>query len=191
MQPEHLVIIGSSAGGPRILRDIFKELPRLNASIILVQHMPEFINNSFCRNLDMLTDMRVSLAESGEKIQAGNVYVAPSGKHLVLKDNRRIVLSEGEKVNYVCPSVDVTMLSLQKQTDIDYYGVILTGMGSDGMEGIQHIKDIGGKTIAQDESTSIIFGMPRMAIETGKVDFVLPAQEIPQKLRSFVGILPG
>jgi len=188
MPPEILVMIGSSAGGPRILKEIFHDLPRLNAAVILIQHMPRFINESVREILDELTGMDVRIAEDGDELRKGVVHIAPSEKHLRLIDNRRIVLFDGEKVNFVSPSVDIAMKSVQTKQGQNIVGVILTGMGRDGADGIQHIKKIGGVTIAQNEETSVIFGMPKEAIATGSVDWVLGPGEIRNKLIALSGI---
>ncbi len=185
----NIVVIGSSAGGPRILKELFNGLPLLNCSIILVQHMPKFVNDSLTKHLAQLTDMSVKIAENGERIKRGKIYVAPSEQHLELVNNRTIRLFRGKKVNFVCPSIDVTMKSLKKMSDDKIIGIILTGMGRDGAEGISHIKAIGGVTIAQDEETSIIYGMPKEAFKTGNIDLVLSPVKIKEKLIEFLGVI--
>ena len=187
MNPKNIVIIGSSAGGPRILKSIFQDLPLLDSVIIIIQHMPKFVNESLCQGLDNLTDMSVVIAQDGEELQSGTVYIAPSEVHLELEENMKVKLSKGDKINYVCPSVDVTMRSLEKQSDSVIIGVVLTGMGRDGANGITHIKRINGVTIAQDEKSSIIFGMPKEAIQTGQVDWVLDPYQIKIKIIELVG----
>lgn len=189
MSVEKLIIIGSSAGGPRVLKDIFHEVPRLKASIIVVQHMPKFINESICEMIGDQSQMKVRLARHGDLLEEGIVYVAPSENHLRLINNRQVELYDGEKVNYVCPSIDLAMQSLQKKTGQSLMGVILTGMGRDGAEGIQHIKKLGGVTVAQNEETSVIFGMPKEAIATGAVDWVLDPIQIRNKLIVYSGIM--
>lgn len=182
------MIIGSSAGGPRILRQIFIDLPPLEASIIIVQHMPKFINNSLVETLSRYSKFNIKIAEDGDALTLGTVYIAPSEVHLKLINNRKIQLYKGEKVKFVCPSIDVTMLSVEKSISGKILGIILTGMGNDGAEGIKHIKSIGGTTIAQDKETSTIFGMPNEAIKTGMVDFVLPPEQIKITLKKTVGL---
>ncbi len=182
---KNLCIIGSSTGGPRILRKMFADFPALDCSIILVQHMVKHINESFRDKLDSLTAMDVKLAEDNELLEHGVLYVAPSERHLELLNNRRIKLRDGEKVNYVKPSVDVAMKSLSpsKLKDEDtLLGIILTGMGKDGAEGIEHMKELGAETFAQDEKTSIMFRMPKSAIDTGMIDQVLEPDKIENKL---------
>jgi two-component system chemotaxis response regulator CheB len=189
MSVEKLIIIGSSAGGPRILKDLFHELPRLKASVIVVQHMPKFINESIRDMIGEQTQMDVQIARHGDILKEGIVYIAPSERHLRLIDNRKIELQDGEKINYVCPSIDMTMQSVQNTTGQSLMGVILTGMGHDGAEGIQHIKKIGGVTIAQNEETSVIFGMPKEAIATGAVDWVLDPIHIRNKIIGTTNLL--
>ncbi|MFO7890163.1 MAG: CheB methylesterase domain-containing protein [bacterium] len=182
MALSNIAIIGSSAGGPRILKEIFTELPVLNGSIIVIQHMPEFVNKSFTEELNSLTEMQVVIPDYGQELASGTVYIAPSEYHCELINNSKIRLYKGQKVNFVCPSIDVTMKSVVKRPYMNIIGIILTGMGSDGKEGIRHINSIYGTTIAQDKYSSIIFGMPREAIETGCVDYVLNPEQIKEKL---------
>lgn len=189
MRDHCIVVIGSSAGGPRILKDLFKGLPLINCSMIIIQHMPQFVNESISQSLDNCTDMTVCLAKDGDILKNGTVYVVPSEVHARIIHNHHIRLVQGEKVNYVCPAADVTMTSLTKETGIRHIGIVLTGMGRDGADGICHIKSIGGTTIAQDEKSSIIFGMPKEAVETGCVDWVLSPEQIHQKLIELVGII--
>jgi len=135
--------------------------------------------------------MEVYIGEDGMCLKNGTIVIAPSEVHLELDHNRTVKLIEGEKVNYVCPAVDVTMKSIQKSPEVNVIGVILTGMGSDGAEGISHIKQLGGMTIAQDEPTSVIYGMPRAAAETGNVDFILSPELIGDKLTQLVTSMNG
>lgn len=188
MRPHKIVIIGSSAGGPRILRELFTGIPFLNGSIVIVQHMPKFVNESLSDHLNRCTDMMVSVAQDGDRLEKGSVYVAPSEVHFELVNNQRIRLFNGEKVNFTRPSVDVAMKSLKHEPGLDFMGVILTGMGRDGAEGISHIKNIGGITIAQDKETCAVYGMPKEAFETGNVDWVLKPERIKDKLIELMGV---
>ncbi len=182
-----IIVIGSSTGGPKVLNEMFSELPALNASIIIVQHVPPKFDKAIAERLNELSSMAVKVAEHGEAIKNGTAYMAPSRKHLKLTHNSRIMISEDEKVNGCCPSVDVAMMSLVRQSSGKLVGIILTGLGMDGASGIGHIKDLGGTTMAQDELSCVIFGMPKCAIATGKVDHVLPAHEIIEKLTALFG----
>ena len=181
-----IVIIGASTGGPQTLRKVVEKIPVIDACIIIVQHMPIHVNNSIRRSLSQLTDMDVNIAEDGMRLKNGVIIIAPSEVHLELDRNRFVRLVEGEKVNYVCPAVDVTLKSIENTSGVNIIGVILTGMGSDGAEGIRHIKQLGGTTIAQDEATSVIYGMPRAAAETGDIDFILPPELIGDKITQLV-----
>ena len=181
-----LIIIGSSTGGPKTLKKIFSDMPTINASIIVIQHMPKFINETLRESIDKCTSMNVKIAQNDEIIEQGTIYFAPSGLHLKLINNQKIVLYLGEKVNFVRPSIDVTMQSLQPNPQSEIIGVILTGMGKDGAQGIMHIKKIGGITIAQDEESSVIYGMPKVAYDTGAIDLVLPPKKIQERLIQFV-----
>jgi two-component system chemotaxis response regulator CheB len=189
IRPTRIVVIGSSAGGPRILKTIFTGMPKLDASVIVVQHMPKFINNSLRDTIAAGADMRVKIAEQGDVLTHGTVYVAPSEVHLTVVQNRTIRLFSGEKVNFVCPAVDVTMESLTLELGTSLVGVVISGMGSDGARGTAHIKALGGTTIAQDEQTSSIFGMPKEAIATGCVDLVLDPPAIREALIGLVGTI--
>jgi two-component system chemotaxis response regulator CheB len=184
----NIIIIGASTGGPKTLEKILTGLPALDAAVLIVQHIAPPIDALMAKRLNTRTTMDVCLPERGDLLRRGRVYVAPSRIHLKLVSNGRIDLSVNEKMNCCRPSVDVAMGSVAEHPG-RVVGVILTGMGYDGVEGIAHVKSIGGVTIAQDEETSTIYGMPRAARETGKVDFVLPDDEIGEKLVSLVGKL--
>ena len=189
MKKRNIVIIGISTGGPKILRRFFDGLPLLDASIVLVQHMIKCANKSLCGTLNSLTEMDVRIAIHGETIKPGIVYFAPSEIHLELSNNKILQLVNGQKVCFVRPSVDVTMKSVRKATGDNITGIIMTGMGKDGAEGLSHIKSKGGVKFAQDENTSVIWGMPKAAINTGKVDYVLSPEGIRNKLILQVGRL--
>lgn len=183
----NLVMIGSSTGGLKVLEELFRRLPVLNAAIVIIQHITPLVDQSFVYSLARVSKMPVSLAQEGTNIQAGRVYLAPGGVHLTLIRNSVVHLHEGEKVNSVRPSVDVAMKSIISPIMSRIAGVILTGMGSDGAIGISHIKQKGGITIAQDLKTSVIYGMPRAAAETGQVDYVLPTEQIADKISELFG----
>ncbi len=182
MNERNIVIIGASTGGPAILATILKELPIIDACILIVQHMPKFVNESVRNEIGSEARMEVRLAKDEDQLQNGVVFLSPSGVHMTVVENRTIKLVDGEKVNYVRPSVDVAMKSIEKDPNINTIGVIATGMGSDGAEGIRHIKSLGGVTLAQNELSCVIYGMPKTALETGSVDFVLNPKEIATKI---------
>ena len=178
-----IVMIGVSTGGPIALKRLFAELPALDAAFVVVLHIPPGMDYKIASGLDAVAAMPVALAEHGEYLRNGQIYLAPGGFHLKLEGNSRVILEIGPRVNFVQPSVDVAMKSLLKPLKRGrIIGVILTGMGKDGAAGIRHIKEIGGTTIAQDQESSAIYGMPKAAVETGAVDFVLPPLNIAKKL---------
>ena len=169
------------------MRDLFEDTPLLDGSIILVQHMMKCVNTSLTATLNGLTEMDVRLACHGEYLERGVVYVAPSEIHLELVNNQIIQLVNSPKVCYVRPSVDVTMKTIKRNNGDNITGIIMTGMGKDGAEGTSHIKSIGGATFAQDEKTSVIWGMPKAAIGTGHIDYILSTEGIRNKLISMLG----
>jgi two-component system chemotaxis response regulator CheB len=184
---ENIIVLGISTGGPSTLKELFTGMPRLNASILLVQHMPAFINERVRASLNELTELDVVIPRNGTELENGVVYVGPSGVHMELKKNRFIHLRQGSKINFVCPSVDTTMLSVAENSAQKLIAVVMTGMGKDGAEGIAHIKNIGGITIAQDEASSIVYGMPKQAVATNCVDIIAPPKEIQKRLIRLVG----
>ncbi len=187
MVKRNIVIIGISTGGPKTLKPFFDGLPALNGSIIVVQHMPSYINESIRKSLDSITKMEVKLACHGEDLKHGIVYIAPSEIHMTLLSNKTIQLIDSPKVCHVRPAVDIMMKSVKQTTWDNIIGIIMTGMGKDGAEGISHIKSIGGSTYAQDEETSVIWGMPKAAIGTGHIDYVLSPDGIRNELISLLG----
>jgi two-component system chemotaxis response regulator CheB len=140
--------------------------------------MPRFINESFRRSIGRGTKMEVTLAATGDRLAHRRVFIAPSDHHLAIVRNRMFRLIDGPKVNYVKPSVDVTMRSVGASDEDRLLGIIMTGLGRDGAEGLGHLRSLGAETIAQDEGTSTIYGMPKAALEVGAVGMVLTPREI-------------
>lgn len=182
MARTNVVVIGVSTGGPLTLKELFRELPPLNAAFVIVLHITPEMDYRIAHSLDAVASMPVALARDGEYLRAGQIYLAPGGFHLRLDGNLRMALCKGARVNFVQPAVDVTMQSLSRPLSGELIGIVLTGMGKDGAEGIRHIKSIGGVTMAQDQKSSTIYGMPKAALDTGAVDFVLPPKKIAAKL---------
>jgi len=182
-----LAVIGSSGAGLPILNSIFRNMPRLRGAIVLIQHMPAYINQSVRDNLAVHTQMTVKLAEQDEWIKSGIVYVAPSELHLKIVSNLRIHLVGGEKVNYVCPSIDVAMKSLTRDSEIRVLGILLSGIGDDGVQGIGHIKRIGGETIALEKKATSIGGLTDEAVAMGHVDSVMSPEQIRDALIRHLG----
>jgi two-component system, chemotaxis family, protein-glutamate methylesterase/glutaminase len=184
-------MIGVSTGGPIALKELFSELPPLNAAFVVVLHITPVMDYRIAQGMNLVSAMPVALAEDGAFLKPGHVYLAPGGFHLKLEGNQRISLCEGPRVNFVQPSVDVAMHSLTRPLRGKIVGIILTGMGKDGAEGLRHVKEIGGTTIAQDQKSSTIYGMPKAAAATGAVDFMLPPKKIAAKLTELLAPLPA
>ncbi|WP_152041388.1 chemotaxis-specific protein-glutamate methyltransferase CheB [Salinigranum salinum] len=177
------VVVGASTGGPNVVEDVLAGLPpEAGLRVLVVQHMPAGFTSRFANRLDGRSGYEVAEARDGERIGAGQARVAPGGSHLVVDDDRsgqlRLRLRDGDRLHGVKPAIDLTMASAAETVSGPLTTVLLTGMGRDGVDGMGAAKRAGGTTIAQDEHTSAIFGMPKRAIEAGHVDEVLPAGEI-------------
>jgi two-component system chemotaxis response regulator CheB len=176
------VVIASSTGGPRALSQLCTALPEdLPAPIILIQHNTSGFDKGFVQWLNDYTSLEVRLAAEGEIPVGRRIYVAPTDKHLLIGENG-FVFDDGEIVNNQKPAADILFKSAAAFYGHEVISVVLTGMGADGAEGTRCIKQAGGITIAQDESTSLIYGMPKAAAETGCVDMILPLGKIAQRL---------
>lgn len=177
---DKVISIAASTGGPPAISEILKSFPAEIPPVLIVQHMPKGITKLFAERLKDACKLQVKEAEEGDKVVAGQALIAPGGFHMVVTKDRRVCLTEDAPVNYVRPSADVMMSSMAKVYGSKCIGVILTGMGSDGARGLKAIKENGGFTIAQDEQTSVVFGMPRVAAQMGYVDRVVPLDLIPK-----------
>lgn len=181
-----MLAIGASTGGPRALGYLLSRLPAdLPAAVLVVQHMPAGFTNSFAQRLNQRSPLHVEEAQDGQAVTVGSAYVAPGGIHMLVEEEcgrPAICLQDTPPVHSVRPSVDVTMASVASLNGARTMGVVLTGMGCDGAEGLARIKAAGGLTLAQDEESSTIFGMPKAAIERGVVDGVLPLSKIPRAI---------
>mgnify|MGYP001194384378 CR=1 FL=1 len=178
-----VIAIGCSTGGPIALNEILLGFPAdFPAPILVVQHMPERFTEKLAELLDHRVALRVVEAKEGMEIHKGVVYIAPGAYHMRVRGNRTIALQQGEATGIPCPSVDVMMKSVAEVFGENVIGVILTGMGNDGVAGMNAIKDMKGITIAQDEETSLVFGMPKMAIESGCIDSIVPLSLVPEEI---------
>lgn len=174
-----VVVIGASTGGTRVLGRMLELLPPLPACLVIVQHMPKFINASLASALSQQAGREVRLAEDGDPVTDGRILLAPSETHCTFRGNRRLCLTPGPQVNFVCPSIDVTMQSLTAPSaGQKFIGVLLTGIGKDGAVGMAHMKKLGALTVAQDQATCAVYGMPAEAVKLGCVDYVLPPEQI-------------
>lgn len=182
---EKVIVIGASTGGVQAVEEVLKNLPCETPGILIVQHMPSGFTKSFANRLNSVCKMDVKEAEHGDIITRGKVFIAPGDRHLMLKREDRkyfVDVKDGPKVSRHKPSVDVLFRSAANEAGKNAIGVILTGMGDDGAIGMKEMRDKGAKTIAQDESTSIVYGMPKEAFELGGVGEVLKLNEISRKL---------
>jgi two-component system chemotaxis response regulator CheB len=178
------IIIASSTGGPMALCHLCSAIPEnFPVPILLVQHNTSGFDKSFVQWLNGYSRVNIQLAEEGTIPCGGNVYVAPTDKHMIIKDSG-IAFDDGEPVNNQKPAADLLFKSAANIYRDSLVSIVLTGMGNDGAEGTRSVRQAGGTTIAQDESSSMIFGMPQAAIETGCVEFILPLNEIADKLVS-------
>ncbi len=187
-----IVAIGASTGGPKSLQEVIPKIPGdIPAAFLVVQHMPAGFTKSLAERLDSLSELTVKEAEDGEIIRAGYVYIAPGNYHmLVAKDDGKlkIKLSDEPPIKGHRPSIDAMLNSLSDTGIEDVIAIIMTGMGTDGSEGIVNIKrKNNGFIIAQDEESCVIYGMPKAALETGVVDFVVPLNEIAGQITKIVG----
>ncbi len=178
-----LVAIASSTGGPKTLIDIIPKISnRIKAAIAVVQHMPAGFTNSFAERLNSMSELNVFEATDGVSLYNGDCVIAKGGKHLVFDEKGTIHLSDELPYHSVKPAADLMMMSAVKFYKNRIVGVVLTGMGKDGSEGVDLIKRSGGINIAESKETAIIYGMPKNAVETGMVDFELRKEEIPGKI---------
>jgi two-component system, chemotaxis family, protein-glutamate methylesterase/glutaminase len=185
---EKIVVIGASTGGPRSLELLMSSIPAsFSFPILIVQHMPAMFTQSLAQHLNKNCVFPVKEAKAGDVIQEKNAYVAPGDFHLTIKTKKTmgktkqiISLNKNPPVNGSRPSIDVTMQSVANTYGENTIGVILTGMGKDGVIGMKAIKEHGGKTIAQDEESCLIFGMPKVVIENGYADNVLSLSDISE-----------
>ena len=172
-----VVAIGASTGGTEALREILEAMPADAPGMVIVQHMPERFTAAFAQRLNATCRMQVKEAADGDRISAGRALIAPGNRHvLVRRDGAqyRVQLDDGPLVSRHRPSVDVLFRSVAQAAGPNAVGVILTGMGSDGAAGMAEMLESGAVTLAQDESTSVVFGMPGAAIASGAVRFVHP-----------------
>jgi two-component system chemotaxis response regulator CheB len=182
-----VVVVGASTGGTEALRALLEEMPPDAPGIAIVQHMPEVFTAQFAKRLDQTCRIEVKEAQSDDRLVSGRALIAPGNRHLVVRRSGALYfvdVVDGPPVSLHRPSVNVLFRSAAQAAGQNAVGVILTGMGDDGAEGLLEMKKAGARTIAQDESTCVVFGMPKEAIAAGGVDEVLPLPRIaPQVLK--------
>ena len=182
---DRLIAIGASTGGTEAIKDVLIEMPPDTPGIVITQHIPEAFSEPFAKRMDSLCAIRVKQAEDNEQVLPGHAYIAPGNAHLLVERDGakyRCRLNDGPPVNRHIPSVDVLFRSVAQNVGPNAVGVILTGMGNDGAEGLYEMHEAGAKTIAQDEKTSVVWGMPGEAVKRGGVDLTLALNKISANL---------
>src|SRR5579875_163716 len=182
---DFLVAIGASTGGTEAIQQILTQLPETTPPLVIVQHIPASFSTAFARRLHQLCKFEVREAENGDLLRPGLALVAPGDFHLVVRRcgaHLRAFIKQGPRVCYQRPSVDVLFESVASAAGASSLGLLLTGMGVDGARGLLKMKQAGAHTIAQDEASSVVFGMPRTAIEAGAVCEVLPLSRMPLRI---------
>ena len=194
--PQHLIAIGSSTGGVQALHRILPMFPEDSPPIVIVQHMPAGFTRDFARRLDGNCAIRVSEAEDGCSLENGCAYIAPGGEqHMIVqrKTHRglQLALIKGDPVCFSRPSVDVMFRSVAQVAGRETAAALLTGMGRDGAAGLLAINRAGGRTFAQDEASSVVYGMPLAAAELGAAQVILPLDDIPDRIIRSFGQVPA
>ncbi|MET0949826.1 MAG: chemotaxis response regulator protein-glutamate methylesterase [Pseudomonas sp.] len=182
---ERIVAMGTSTGGTQALEAVLTALPRVCPGIVIVQHMPEKFTASFAARLNGLSQIEVREAKNNDRILPGLALIAPGGKHMMVTRSGayyHVQVIDGPLVNRHRPSVDVLFRSVAKFAGRNATGIIMTGMGDDGARGLKEILDAGGATVAQDEASCVVFGMPKEAIKLNAAQRIMPLQEIHQAI---------
>jgi two-component system chemotaxis response regulator CheB len=180
-----VVAIGASTGGTQAIESILKSMPVNAPGIVIVQHMPERFTKSFADRLDTICDIQVKEAEDSDRIIPGRAIIAPGNMHMLLKRSGTtyyVEIKNGPLVKRQRPSVEVLFNSVAKYAGNNAIGVILTGMGSDGSSGLLKMKESGAQTLAQDEKSSVVFGMPREAIRLGGANKIVSLDDMPREI---------
>ncbi len=187
---ERLVAIGTSTGGTQALEAILTALPRVSPGLVIVQHMPEKFTAAFAARLDSLCAIEVREAQSNDRVVPGRALIAPGGRHMVLKRSGaqyHVEVVDGPLVSRHRPSVDVLFRSVAKYAGKNALGIIMTGMGDDGATGLLDMRKAGASTLAQDEKTSVVYGMPKEAVKRGAVGKTVPLGAIAQEILQYLG----
>jgi two-component system chemotaxis response regulator CheB len=184
---EHIVAIGTSTGGTQALQEVLTRLPAVSPGIVIVQHMPPQFTAAFADRLNSLCEITVREARNNDRVVPGTALIAPGGKHMLLVRSGAqycVEVKDGPPVNRHCPSVDVLFRSVAKCAGKNALGVIMTGMGDDGARGLKEMRDAGAHTLAQDESTCVVFGMPKEAIRLDAAERIVPLENISHAILS-------
>lgn len=190
LQTTHKVLaIGASTGGTKAIESLLRGLPPTSPGTLIVQHMPQQFTTTFAQRLNQICQMEVREAQDNDYVVPGMALVAPGNRHMLLQqDGARYLtrIKNGPAVNHQRPSADVLFQSVARSAGSNAIGVLLTGMGADGAKGLLAMREKGAYTVAQDEETCVVFGMPKEAIRLGGVDDVVPIQHIPQAIINFL-----
>ncbi|QID16808.1 chemotaxis response regulator protein-glutamate methylesterase [Nitrogeniibacter mangrovi] len=185
---DRVVAIGTSTGGTQALEAVLSRLPAVSPGMVVVQHMPEKFTALFAQRLDTVCAVEVREAVSGDRVMPGRVLIAPGGRHMLLRRSGaqyRVEVVDGPLVNRHRPSVDVLFRSVAQVAGRNALGIIMTGMGDDGARGLKEMHEAGARTIAEAESSCVVFGMPKEAIRLGAADKVLPLERIGAEIVAF------
>jgi two-component system chemotaxis response regulator CheB len=186
---DQVIAIGSSTGGTEALRQLLTAMPVDSHGMVIVQHMPEGFTNSFANRLNQLCEIEVKEAEDGDRVERGRALIAPGNKHMMLikqGSHYKVRIEDGPLVNRHRPAVDVLFRSVSQSAGPNSVGIILTGMGDDGAKGLLEMKEAGAHTIAQDEESCVVFGIPKEAILLGAAAVVLPLRKIANHVSGLV-----
>jgi two-component system chemotaxis response regulator CheB len=186
---DKIIALGASTGGTEAIKEVLMRLPANTPAIVITQHIPATFSLPFAQRMDTVSEMTVVQAEDRQPILPGHVYIAPGDKHLLVEKaggGYICRLNDGPPVNRHKPSVDVMFRTVVQNVGKNAVGVLLTGMGADGAKGMKELQEIGVPTIAQDEKTSVVWGMPGEAVKLGAADHVLPLGKVPEKILELV-----
>lgn len=186
---EKIIAIGASTGGTEAIKEILMEMPPDSPAMVIAQHIPQTFSTAFANRMDSVSQMVVKEAVEGQLLIPGHAFIAPGDRHLLVVNEGgqyRCKLNDGPPVNRHRPSVDVMFRSVSQAAGKNAIGIILTGMGADGARGLKEMRDMGSSTIAQDEKTSVVWGMPGEAVKLGAAEHVLALNKIVKKIDSLL-----
>lgn len=186
---QKLIAMGASTGGTEALKEVLVRMPQNSPGMVIVQHMPPLFTTAFAERLNRLCTVEVREAKDGDSVLNGQALIAPGNFHMLMRRSGSryyVNIKDGPMVHHQRPAVDILFNSVAQYAGANAIGVILTGMGADGAQGMLRMKEGGAKTIAQDEASCVVFGMPKEAIRLGAVDRVVPLELIPQEIIHFI-----
>ena len=179
-----LIVIGASTGGPRAISLILSKIAPRFPPIVVVQHMPEEMTEFWVKRLQGLyPHLKISLPSNNEILKQNHIYIAPGGKHSAIRSGKTFYIYSGEPVNFVQPSIDITLMSAAEAYGSNVLALVLTGMGKDGLEGARAIRKTGGKVIVEHKSTAVIYAMPQAVVDAKLADNIIPLHDIPTYIR--------